>query len=162
MTEYFSSLTEAQYQKLKDAVPLITLLIGGADGELDQDELAWAEKVTKIRAYKMSEDLIGFYQDVGKDYAEKLDSYLISYPREPKARGAAISERLAELNSILAALDPRVAYHLYRSYKSFAKHVAKASGGFLGFFAINKEEAALIKLPMIEPIAQPEDYEEEE
>ena len=162
MTEYFSTLSEKDYAKLKDAIPLITLLIGGADGDLNKDEIQWAEKVTKIRSYKMSEDLIGFYQEVGKDFSEKLDQYINDFPASTDDRTKLISDRLSELNPLLAKLDHTVAYHLYKSYTSFAKHVAKASGGFLGFFSIGPEEGELIGLPMLTKINAPEGYEEEE
>ena len=160
MTEYFKVLTEEEYGKLKDAIALITILIAGVDGEINHEEKEWAEKVTKIRSYKMSEDLVGFYQEVGKDFQENLDAFILAFPNSPEHRTKLIADRLTHLNPILAKLEPSVAYHLLKSYKSFAKHVAKASGGFLGFFAINKQEAALIGLPMINPI--PYTPEEEE
>ena len=162
MTEYFSNLSEQDYSKLKDAIPLITLLIGGADGDLDQNEKAWAEKVTKIRAYKMSEDLIGFYREVGVDYHERLEHFIESLPNEVDERTSKISSMLEELNPLLSTIDETVAYHLYKSYKSFAKHVAKASGGLFGFFSIGPEEKALLGLPMLDAISKPEGYDEEE
>lgn len=155
MTEYFNSIEEKSYQKLKDAVALITVLISGADGDFDSEELSWAEKVTKIRSYKMSEDLIGFYQEVGKDFHEKLEAAIEAFPKDVHTRTHLISERLEMLNPILAKLDPKVAYHLYKSYLSFAEHVAKASGGFLGFFSVSSDESDLMKLPMLTPIAEP-------
>jgi hypothetical protein len=162
MTEYFRSLSEQDYTKLKDAIPLITLLIGGADGDLDQNEKEWAEKITKIRAYKMSEDLIGFYREVGVDYHDRLEQFIEELPDDVDERTAAISTKLEELNPVMASIDQTVAYHLYKSYKSFAKHVAKASGGLFGFFSIGPHEKALLGLPMLDPIEAPEDYEEEE
>lgn len=161
MTEYFSTINEKDYGKLKDAVALITLLIGGADGDLDKDERAWAEKVTKIRSYKMSEDLIGFYQEVGKDFSSRLDQFIADFPVSVDDREKLIAERLTALDPILASLDPSVAYHLYKSYLSFAEHVAKASGGIFGFFSVGPHEGELISLPMIAPIAQPITDEEE-
>lgn len=162
MTEYFSSISDKDFSKLKDAIPLITLLIGGADGKLDSDEIAWAEKVTKIRSYKMSEDLIGFYQEVGADFSDKLAQYLNDFPSNVEDRNKLIAERLMELNPIIGSLDPKVAYHLYKSYTSFAKHVAKASGGIFGFFSIGPHEGELIDLPMLTKVETPEGYDEEE
>ncbi len=162
MTEYFSTISEGDFSKLKDAIPLITLLIGGADGELDKDEVAWAEKVTKIRSYKMSKDLIGFYQEVGADFSTKLDTFYNDLPKSVEDRTKIIATRLEALNPILASLDQLVAYHLYKSYLSFAKHVAKASGGIFGFFSVGPHEGELIDLPMIAPIERPEELEEEE
>lgn len=160
VNEYFQELSVSEYGKLKDAIALITVLIAGADGQVRQNELDWAAKVTKIRSYNMSEDLRSFYKEVGMTYAEKLDDYFESFPNSVDERTRLISERLSQLNPILAKLDPKVAARLYKSYLSFAKHVAKASGGFFGFFNINKEEAKLIGLPMLTPIVFDSDEEE--
>lgn len=160
MNEYFQDLNFEEYAKLKDAIALITVLIAGADGKVRQNELEWAAKVTQIRSYNMSEDLRGFYREVGLTYADKLENYFNSFPQSIEDRTRLISERLSHLNPILAKLDPKVASRLYKSYISFAKHVAKASGGFMGFFNINKEEAKLIGLPMLTPIKFTDEEEE--
>ncbi len=161
MTEYFKSLAEGDYKKLIQAVSEITILIAGADGEIDQDELQWAEKLTHIRSYKMSNDLIGFYQEVGKTFHEDIENLIKELPSQTAERQALLSKRLEEVNPILGKLDHLVALHLYKSYTSFAKHVAKASGGVLGFFSIGPNESDLIKLPMITPIIAQEGEEEE-
>lgn len=161
MVEQFNILSEDEFGKLKDAIPLITVLIAGADGHIEKDQLAWADKVTKIRSYNMKAEMKAFYQEVGKDYADKLRHYLESFPNNVDDRTKIISDRLTQLNDIFAKLDPIVASKVYRSYLSFAEHVAKASGGILGFFSINAEEAKLIKLPMLTPIFVHDDEEEE-
>jgi len=45
---------------------------------------------------------------------------------------------------------------------SFAEHIAKASGGIMGFFSVNAAEAKLIQLPMLHPIIYTPSQEEEE
>jgi hypothetical protein len=62
---------------------------------------------------------------------------------------------------ILAHLDNNLAHKMYISLKSFAEHVAKASGGFLRFATISGHERKWINLPMIEPIILLPDPEEE-
>ncbi|MFZ1702996.1 MAG: hypothetical protein WAT79_01550 [Saprospiraceae bacterium] len=159
--EYFQELSDAEYGKLKDAIALITVLIAGADGTIQKNELDWAAKVTKIRSYNMSEDLKEFYKEVGIQYADQLNEFFDSFPSTVEDRTRLISERISQLDPILAKLHPKVGARLYKSYLSFAKHVAKASGGFLGFFSINKQEAKLIGLPMLTPIFFKSDEEEE-
>ena len=39
MTEYFKQLTSEEYERLKDAIPLITILVAGADGKFEKEEL---------------------------------------------------------------------------------------------------------------------------
>ena len=41
----FNALSAEQYSQLKDALSYVTVLIAGADGEIDEQELNWAEKI---------------------------------------------------------------------------------------------------------------------
>lgn len=160
MLDQFNSLTEEEFEKLKDAVPLITVLIAGADGNIHNDQLEWANKVTKIRSYNMKAEMKAFYLEVGKTFSERLQYYIDAFPTNVADRTKLISDRLSHINDILAKLEPEVGAKFYKSFTSFAEHVAKASGGFLGFFSINKDEAKLIGLPMIKPIVSISDEEE--
>jgi len=160
MLDQFNSLTEEEFEKLKDAVPLITVLIAGADGNIQSNQLEWANKVTKIRSYNMKDEIKSFYLEVGKTFEQRLQYYIDAFPTNVADRTKLISDRLSYLNDILAKLEPEIGVKFYKSFISFAEHVAKASGGFLGFFSINKEEAKLIGLPMIHPIKSTSDEEE--
>jgi len=157
MTEYFKVLSDSEFDQLKDAISLITVYIAGADGEINKDETDWAEKVTKIRSYTLPEGLAGFYEEVGIDFHERLENHMTSLSNL-ETRNSTVAEKLTALNPILAKLPVKLGAALYSSYVSFAKHVAKASGGFLGFFSIGPKEAALLDLEMITPII----WEEEE
>lgn len=152
MTEYFKALSAAEYQKLKDAVSLITVYIAGADGHIDTKELEWAEKLTRIRAYNLPDGLQEFYQDVGEDFHEKLELMIEEFPQHLTTRNPIIEERLEQLNPILAKLNPELGARMYSSFKSYAKHVAKADGGVLGMFSIGPREAELIELKPLNPI----------
>jgi hypothetical protein len=158
MTEFFSDLSENEYKQLTNAVSEITILIAGADGKIENSELEWAEKVTKIRSYKMSEELLGFYQEVGITFHSDLEALIKELPVHTGDRQNILETRIEKLNPILAKLNPIVAGKLHESFTSFAKHVAKASGGLFGFFAIGPKEGDLIELPMLDKIL----YEEEE
>jgi hypothetical protein len=74
-----------------------------------------------------------------------------------------ISRRLTPLNDILAKLEPKVAAAMYDELKTFAKHVARASGGFLKMLSISHEERRWISLPMLREFTwtPPEGDEEE-
>jgi len=162
MTEHFKVLNEAEFDKLKDAIALITVYIAGADGNIDEDELAWAEKVTNIRSYNTPERLSEYYEHVGQDFSERLE-YYVNTLKDIEVRNATVEAKLAELNPILAKLDNKLGARLYKSFITFAEHVAKASGGFLGFFSIGPEEKALLDLKMIHPIVRElEDDDDEE
>lgn len=157
MTDHFSVLSREEYNQLKETIANITIYIAAADGEVDHDETLWAEKVTKIRSYNLPEDLRSYYKDVGVDFHEKLEHLLATLPKPVAERLAALETKLASVNPILAKLDTKLGAALYKSFKSFAKHVAKASGGFLGFFSIGPKEADLIELEMITQIEYSED-----
>lgn len=161
MNTLISQLSAQEYQDLKDAFAIITVYIAGADGTIDEDEISWASKVTEIRSYKSSDDLLDFYTEVHAEFDNKLNHYIANYNGTAAVRNAAIETTLTALNPILAKLDPKVGAHLYKGFLSFAEHVAKSTGGLLGFFSIGPEEKALLGLKMITPIVA-ENAEEEE
>lgn len=155
MDNIFSGLTTEEYALLKESIPLVSILIARADGEIDKDEMEWATKITNIRTYSSPEMLKEFYQEVGQDFVDKLVEVKSNYPSNEE-----ISERLGLLNPVLAKLDQHVGATLYKDLKTFAEHVAKASGGFLRMWSISKEEAKWAKLPSVDPIDFPEPEEE--
>lgn len=151
-------LTDTEKSQLLEAIPAITILIAGADGEIDQDEKDWAAKLTNIRSFANNELLHEFYDAVGTDFESRLDAVLDLAPKTTEKRTEFLSEKLASLNPILAKLDPKVGYLLHKDFVSFAKHVAKASGGFLRIGAISSAEKKLIPLSMLDVI----EYSDEE
>lgn len=157
-----NNLEEDERQELFDAIPVITLLIAGADGDISDKELEQSKKITKIRGFSGGEHMQAFYDKVGEDFGERLNRWKKVIPTDTAERTADLSARIEKLNAILAKLDQETAYHLYKSYTSFALHVAKADGGFLGFGSVNSAEAKLADLPMLTPIALPEGSDEEE
>jgi hypothetical protein len=161
MNTFFSQLSTQEYQDLKDAFAVITVYIAGADGVIDEEEISWASKVTEIRSYKMTDDLLDFYKEVHEEFDNKLSHYIANYNGTATVRNEAIEAKLSSLNPILAKLEPKVGAHLYKGFVSFAEHVAKSTGGLLGFFSIGPEEKALLGLKMITPIVD-ENAEEEE
>ena len=160
MVEGFESLNEEQFTTCKHSVAWITALIASSDGEFDKKEADWAKKIAEIRTYSSPDILLPFYKEVGQNFDEVLTSTLDGIPKDHEARKEILSERLTKLNDIFPLLDNKLAYKLYKSFQSFAKHVAKSSGGFLGFFSISSEEKSLIDLPMLNPIEYINDEEE--
>ncbi len=160
--DIFSGISEVQRVKLKDALGLITILVAGADGTIDEQELNWAEKLTHIRTYAEPVELNDFYKEVEADFYDRYKSMLSELSSDISTREGEISSRLGDLNGILNCLSNPVAYQLYTSFTSFAKHIAKASGGFLRFGSISSEEKRWINLPMLDPIILEMPEEEEE
>ena len=133
-----------------DAIPLITILVAGADGKIDEQELAWAEKITKIRSFDYHSHLIPYYKQVGSRFSERLAHFSAELPEGVEARQAAISDKLSELNAIMPKIDENKAIIYYHSFVSFADHVAHSSGGFLRFMSVSASEAKVKDLPMLD------------
>ncbi len=152
--DLLKNLNTEEQQLLTDAIAYITVLVAGADGNIDPKEIAAAETVTEVRSFSYLEELRPYYDLVGQTYTEKLNELIEKLPTEVNERQQAISDELSKLNAILAKLDIHIGHVLYESFVSFAKHVAKASGGFLGSFSIGNEEKKVIELPMIDPIVE--------
>ncbi len=160
MDQNLSSLSPASITQLKDAHAYITILIAGADGNIDKNELAWAEKIVQIRTYTGAEGFEDFHNQVNAELPAKITALMASLPKDPKSRSEVISNVLSELNPILASLDPSDAFYLYKGYTALASRIAKASGGILAFFSIGPEEKKWVGLPMIKAIEYDPDKEE--
>jgi hypothetical protein len=156
LMEGFSQLTPEEFNALVDAPALITILIAGADGELDQEERTWSERLLRSRTYNTPKDLNAFYHVVSEIFWVKLNGFMHEYPDAPAERNPLIADQLAKLNPILAKLDAEIAYDLYHGFVKLAEETAKASGGFLRIGAISPEEEVWLTLPMLTPIQAPE------
>jgi hypothetical protein len=152
MLEKFNNITKDELRDLLDAIPLITLLIASSDGKIDTKETDWGKKIARIRSYNYDAELKAYYMQVGKDFTERINFFSSELPKDVNERTEAISNKLAHLNPILAKIDEDLALDLYTSFRSFAKHVAKATGGFLGFAKMGPKESALVELNMIHPV----------
>ena len=160
MDQDLNLLSPEEINQLKDAYAYITVLIAGADGKIDPNELSWAEKITQIRTFAGDERLKNFHVEVNETLSNKIKQLIAELPTDVKSRSAIISERLSHLNPILSSLDPSLGYYLYKGYVSFAERIAKSSGGFLSFFTIGPEEKKWIALPMINAIVYNPEEEE--
>ncbi len=145
--KYFSDLSEAEVALLLKAPALITLLIAGADDDIDSKEKSLGEKIVNYRTFTSDTRLHEYYEEVNSDFATKLEEMISAW--KPGSTEA-ISEELSGLNAITPKLEASYVDLLKQSWRSLAKKVAEADGGFLGMGSINKEEVALIDLPMIE------------
>lgn len=162
MIYHFEAVSKAEYEKLQEAISWITLLVAGADNEIDHEETEWAHKLTKIRSYANEDTLHEFYHDVGENFDAVLVDLITSVKGDADTRRKELEEKLSSLNPIMAKLPNHVGAALYQSYKSFAKHVAQSHGGFLGFGSISSNEQKVIGLNTLDAIELIEDNEEEE
>lgn len=156
MLEEFKGISESEFKQLQDAVAAITILIAGADGTIKEHETDWAVKVTKIRSYTLPRRLSSFYKEVGQTFKGDLKTLKSDFTEDPDGTMQRLKFHLASLNDVFEKLtDRELAYELYLSFRSFARHVARSTGGFLGWGAIGPKEDELIGLTMIHPVAPP-------
>jgi hypothetical protein len=153
-------LSAEEIAQLKDAHAYIALLIAGADGKVDAKELSWAEKIAHIRSFAGDERLKNFHEEVDGELHGKITQLLADLPADVATRNQVISEKIALLNPILAAVHPSIGSYLYKSYLSYANRIASSSGGVLSFFTISAEEKKWVNLPMLAAIVYSTDEEE--
>jgi myosin heavy subunit len=161
MNSKFKELTQTEYQLLIEAIPMIAILIAGADDEIDLQEKTWAEKIIKIRSYHNHFDLKPFYKDVDEQFKGLYEKLLSELPKKVEERSKVLSKKLSGINDIFIKLSMRTANQLYNSFIAYAEQIARASGGFLRMISVSKEESVWIGLPMIDPIFYDEIDEEE-
>ena len=152
MLEVFKALSVEERQLMYDAVPLVAVLIAGVDGKIDENEKEWAAKLTYIRGFSEKGEIATFYESLHGDFNKKLEAIIAAYPNDATERTAAIAAELAKISDILPKLNYNFARTYHKGLKTFAKHVAKASGGLLGMMSISKEEKEWVDLPMIQGV----------
>lgn len=149
MIAEFAHLTSEEQTALYNAPVRVAILIAGADGKIDNSEIKQAVNLTLLKKFKARKELKEFYAEVSRDFEDKIKTGINTYPQDPKSREDVITEELKELNKILPKIDTQLAQKYILSLKEFAKRIAEASGGILGYMAIDYSEAKLIDLKMI-------------
>src|SRR3989337_3299462 len=82
MDQDLSLLTSEERSTLRDAFAYITILIAGADGKIDPNELSWAEKITQIRTFAGDERLRAFHTEVNENVSERIKSLIAELPTD--------------------------------------------------------------------------------
>lgn len=147
----YENLPKEELELLLDAPALVTVLIGGADGDLDEKEVAWGKKLTQIRADREDSFLQDYYEDVNENFKKSLVKIVEKFPPviDAEENCKAIATELEKLNAIYKKLDKNFVNALNKSLRSFAQQIAEASGGVLGFGSESYEEEQWINLSML-------------
>ncbi|NJC24868.1 hypothetical protein [Neolewinella antarctica] len=159
MLKEFKNLSPAETQVMYEAIPLITILVAGADEDMDEVELAEAKRLADIRGFNNLGHIIAYYEHVTVNLAERINQLSQELPNEVVPRQAEIGQRLSKLNTIFPILPAPFAYLYYRDFKSFAHHIAEANGGFLRYMTIGPREAKVVDLPMVTPVPRPSEID---
>jgi hypothetical protein len=149
MIEEFKVLANEEVETMLMVPILVTILIAGADNEIDNSEIREAISISRLKQKKARFDLIDYYKEVGADFEDKLKVLIQQYPLSAAERNPLIIKELEKVNAILPKLDKNFSSEFYASIKDVAKKIAESSGGLLGYMAVGYEESKLIDLKMI-------------
>lgn len=149
MIPAFDRLSDSEIELMLRAPLLTSILIAGADNDIDRKEIQEAIQVARKKANKSKASLADYYRLVGEDFEDKLKVVIQSFPVEATQRNPLIVEELTQLNEILPKLNKSFASEFYSSLKDIAMKIASSSGGLLGLRSIGQEEAKYVHLPMI-------------
>jgi hypothetical protein len=149
MIQHFKKLNVTEVELMFKTPLMVSILIAGADGNIDKKEISEAVIFVEKQTTTKSE-LTEYFREVAQDFEDKMKVLLQDYPRDVDQRNSLIIEDLSKLNSILPKLNPDFSVQFYTILKRIAYQVAASSGGILGMNAIDEEEAKYIELYMIE------------
>lgn len=148
MISEFKNLTEQEAGLMLTAPVLVTLLIAGAEGRIEEKETDWGAKITHFRANAPSV-LQSYYQEVDKSFNDTMRDMVSKIPEDVTERNYKINQELSKLNDIFKKLDTGFVKEFYKSLLSLSKQVAQSSGGIWGYGAVSPEEKALLNLEVI-------------
>ena len=145
------NLSQTEGDKLIDAIPLIAAYVAFADGRLDDIEVHSAKRIAKLRRFSGEKEpaVRNYFKEVFSTFDDRFHKLVDTLPNEEQARKDILENKLKAINPILEKLDPLHAFQLYKSFKSFAKHVAKSEGGFLGMGSTGPRQAKAVELEML-------------
>ena len=149
MIPQFDRLSQDEQEFMYKAPILVAILIAGADGDIDRNEIREGITQAKKKQKLASLELMEFYREIGEDFEDKLKIVLQSYPMEAVQRNPLIEEELSRLNAVFPKLDKSFSAQYYQSICDLALKIAQSSGGLLGMKSVGAAEARYVKLPMI-------------
>ena len=149
MVSQLGLLSSEEQEFMLKAPILVCILIAGADGDIDRNEIREAIALAKKKQKNATDGLMELYREVSEDFEDKLKVLLQSYPVEVTQRNPLLVEELTQLNLILPKLKQSLAVSYYESICDLALKIAKSSGGWFGMKSIGEAEARYVKLPMI-------------
>ena len=150
MIPEFNLLSSGEIELMHKAPILVCILIAGADGRIDRNEISKAIGLATNRQRAGKSRLLDFYNEVGEDFEDKLKIVIQGFPVKEKERAPKVINELTQLNDILPKLDKEFSIEFYNSLKEIAMEIAKSSGGLLGLkTSVGEEEARYLTLSMI-------------
>lgn len=149
MVPQLDHLTSEEQEFMHKAPILVCILIAGADGNIDRDEVQGAISQANKKQRNTSDSMMAVYREIAEDFEDKLKVLLQGYPINAEERNPIIVEELSRLNQLFPKIEKSFSVQFYQSICDLALKVAKSSGGLFGMKSIGEAEAKYVKLPMI-------------
>ena len=149
MLYHISNLKQSEQQLVKNTPFLISILIAGCDGVIENEEIEKSLNLIHTKSFSEASDIRYLYKEIETDAENKIRTLLTQLPHDVQERETEIIAELQKLNEVLSKLDNNIAVDFYKSIRKFAVQVANISGGILGINKINYHEKEMLKLPMI-------------
>jgi hypothetical protein len=149
MIPQFDDLSLEESELMYSLPIYVSVLIAGADGKIDSNEIKKAVSLAGLKKKKARKDLLEFYHYVYTDYEDKIKVTIANLPLGHKEREKILIEEIKKASDIFQKIDKKFAIKLYASLKDIAVHIAEASGGVFGYMSVGYEESRLIDLKMI-------------
>lgn len=146
MKRGLTSLNNTESELLYKGPLLVCILMAGADGNIDERETAKAIRLAKEQQWVKSV-LADFFQEVARDFEDKLQILIQSYPSHKTKREQMISEELEKINHLWIKLEPAFSDAYLEMLRYLARNIAESSGKF--WARIDSQEAELVDLPML-------------
>jgi hypothetical protein len=150
MIPEFKNLTQQEINTIIDAPALVTILIAGAEGKIDEKEIDWGKYVVHFRVSDYeSSSMMRVYKEIDKVFDDSVKQFIEGLPKDTDERSTLITAKLHALNGIFKKVDKKFAREFYESLRTLAKQVAKASGGIWGYGSISPQEQKYLDIDMI-------------
>jgi len=149
MIKYFENLRDDDIQIMYKVPVYVTILIAGADDKIDKKELQEAISIANLKKIKARKLLVDYYAEVVDSFEDDLYKEIDALPDSAEERNPILVKKLERLNIIFRYLDNSFAVQFYESIKDWAKKIATASGGVLGFLSVGLEESKFVELRMV-------------
>ena len=145
----FTGLNEQEIELMQKAPILVSILIAGADGKIDNKEVKQAITIAEKESQTKS-ILKNYFKELSEDFEDKIRIYIQQYPYETTQRTPLLVDELSGINEIWSKVDIEFAAEFYEMLLKIASKVARSSGGLFGLrSAIGTEEAKWMGLPML-------------
>lgn len=149
MIPEFRRLAAHEQDLLYKAPFLVSILIAGADGKIDRNEVREAIRVVDQSFQSEDSSLARLMHTTTEDFEDKLKVLIRQYPKAAEQRNEMLVHELSGLNNLWPKFAREFAVEFYNLLLRIARHVAESSGGIMGIRSVGSEEARYVRLEML-------------